>query len=36
VEGGRKVAEFLLAGGHGRIAHVAGWQGSSTGRTSRR
>ncbi|WP_284265583.1 LacI family DNA-binding transcriptional regulator [Roseicyclus amphidinii] len=32
VEGGRKVAEFLLAGGHGRIAHVAGWQGSSTGR----
>jgi DNA-binding LacI/PurR family transcriptional regulator len=32
VEGGRKVAEFLLAGGHSRIAHVAGWQGSSTGR----
>jgi DNA-binding LacI/PurR family transcriptional regulator len=32
VEGGRKVAEFLLAGGHHRIAHVAGWQGSSTGR----
>jgi DNA-binding LacI/PurR family transcriptional regulator len=32
VEGGRKVAEFLLAGGHERIAHVAGWQGSSTGR----
>ncbi|NKX43718.1 LacI family DNA-binding transcriptional regulator [Roseicyclus persicicus] len=32
VEGGRKVAEFLLAGGHGRIAHIAGWQGSSTGR----
>ncbi len=32
VEGGRKVAEFLLAGGHDRIAHVAGWQGSSTGR----
>ena len=32
VAGGRKVAEFLLAGGHARIAHVAGWQGSSTGR----
>jgi DNA-binding LacI/PurR family transcriptional regulator len=32
VAGGRKVAEFLLAGGHTRIAHVAGWQGSSTGR----
>lgn len=30
--GGRKVAEFLLAGGHARIAHIAGWQGSSTGR----
>ncbi len=30
--GGRKVAEFLLAGGHKRIAHIAGWQGSSTGR----
>ena len=32
VAGGRKVAEFLLAGGHRRIAHIAGWQGSSTGR----
>ncbi|MGJ8625904.1 MAG: LacI family DNA-binding transcriptional regulator [Sulfitobacter sp.] len=32
VEGGRKVAEFLFAAGHKRIAHVAGWQGSSTGR----
>jgi DNA-binding LacI/PurR family transcriptional regulator len=30
--GGRAVAEFLLAGGHRRIAHIAGWQGSSTGR----
>ncbi|WGW03450.1 LacI family DNA-binding transcriptional regulator [Tropicibacter oceani] len=30
--GGRRVAQFLLAGGHRRIAHVAGWQGSSTGR----
>jgi len=32
VAGGRKVAEFLIAGGHRRIAHIAGWQGSSTGR----
>lgn len=30
--GGRAVAEFLVAGGHRRIAHIAGWQGSSTGR----
>jgi len=30
--GGRKVARFLVAGGHRRIAHVSGWQGASTGR----
>ncbi len=30
--GATRVAEFLMAGGHERIAHVAGWQGSSTGR----
>lgn len=30
--GGRRVAEFLIAGGHRRIAHIAGWHGSSTGR----
>ncbi|OSQ47889.1 LacI family DNA-binding transcriptional regulator [Marivita geojedonensis] len=30
--GGAKVADFLVAGGHTRIGHVAGWQGSSTGR----
>jgi DNA-binding LacI/PurR family transcriptional regulator len=30
--GGRKVAEFLIAGGHQHIAHISGWQGSSTGR----
>lgn len=36
VEGGRKVAEFLVAGGHKRIAHIAGWEGSSTGRDRRR
>lgn len=29
--GGRKVARFLVAGGHQRIAHISGWQGSSTG-----
>lgn len=31
-EGGRKVARFLVEGGHQRIAHISGWQGSSTGR----
>ncbi len=30
--GGRRAAEFLLNGGHRRIAHVMGWQGASTGR----
>lgn len=32
IAGGRAVATFLVAGGHQRIAHIAGWQGSSTGR----
>jgi DNA-binding LacI/PurR family transcriptional regulator len=32
VAGGRRAAEFLVQGGHRRIAHVMGWQGSSTGR----
>ncbi len=36
VEGGRKVAEFLIAGGHRHIAHIAGWSGSSTGRDRQR
>lgn len=30
--GGRKVAEFLVAGGHKRIGYIAGWQGASTQR----
>lgn len=30
--GGAKVADFLVSGDHLRIGHVAGWQGSSTGR----
>ncbi len=30
--GGAKVAEFLVAGGHERIAYVAGWEGASTQR----
>ena len=30
VAGGRKLAEFLVAGGHQRIAHIAGWEGAST------
>jgi DNA-binding LacI/PurR family transcriptional regulator len=34
--GGRKAADLLLAGGHSRIAHVAGWAGSSTGRDRQR
>lgn len=32
IEGGHKVADFLVACGHQRIAHIAGWRGSSTGR----
>jgi DNA-binding LacI/PurR family transcriptional regulator len=32
ISGGRKATEFLIAGGHRRIAHITGWQGSSTGR----
>ncbi len=30
--GAGKIAEFLVAGGHRRIGHISGWQGSSTGR----
>lgn len=30
--GGRRVAEFLLAGGHRKIAYIAGWEGASTQR----
>lgn len=32
VEGGRSVARFLVAAGYRRIAHISGWQQSSTGR----
>ncbi|NNF73307.1 MAG: LacI family DNA-binding transcriptional regulator [Rhodobacteraceae bacterium] len=32
VGGARKIAEFLVAGGHKRIGHITGWMGSSTGR----
>ena len=32
VNGAGRAAEFLIRGGHTRIAHVMGWQGSSTGR----
>ena len=32
VAGGRKVADFLVAGGHRKIAHIAGWLGASTAR----
>jgi DNA-binding LacI/PurR family transcriptional regulator len=31
-EGGRMVARFLVAGGHRRIAYLAGWEGASTQR----
>jgi DNA-binding LacI/PurR family transcriptional regulator len=30
--GGRRIAEFLVAGGHKRITHITGWTGASTGR----
>ncbi|WP_171180512.1 LacI family DNA-binding transcriptional regulator [Ruegeria sp. HKCCD8929] len=30
--GGRKAAEFLLAGGHKKIGYIAGWEGASTQR----
>lgn len=30
VAGGRKLADFLAAGGHKRIGHIAGWEGAST------
>ncbi len=30
--GAKKIADFLVRGGHKRIAHIAGWAGSSTGR----
>ena len=33
--GGAAVADFLLAGGHSRIAHISGWLGASTGRDRR-
>ena len=36
VAGGARVAEFLVGAGHERIAHIAGWQGSSTGRDRKR
>jgi DNA-binding LacI/PurR family transcriptional regulator len=32
IAGGRRAAEFLIAGRHRRIAHIMGWQGASTGR----
>jgi DNA-binding LacI/PurR family transcriptional regulator len=32
IAGGRRAARHLIETGHRRIAHVMGWQGSSTGR----
>ncbi|WP_264210799.1 LacI family DNA-binding transcriptional regulator [Leisingera thetidis] len=32
IAGGRKAAEFLLAGGHEKIGYIAGWEGASTQR----
>jgi len=32
VRGGQKIAQFLIAGDHKRIAHIAGWEGASTQR----
>lgn len=34
--GGRRVAEFLVAGGHRRFGHIAGWEGASTTRDRER
>lgn len=33
--GGRKIADFLVQCGHRHIAHISGWEGSSTGRDRR-
>ena len=32
LDGGRQVAEFLVAGGHQRFGYIAGWEGASTQR----
>jgi len=32
VAGGRKIAEFLIRGGHRKIGHIAGWEETSTQR----
>ncbi len=32
ISGGRKAAEFLVAGGHRKIGYIAGWEGASTQR----
>ncbi|MBX2836670.1 MAG: LacI family DNA-binding transcriptional regulator [Gammaproteobacteria bacterium] len=32
IDGGKTVARFLIAGGHKKIAHIAGWEGASTQR----
>lgn len=32
VAGGRKAAEFLIAGGHKKISYISGWEGASTQR----
>ena len=31
IQGGRLAARFLASAGHTKIAHIAGWQGASTG-----
>ncbi len=30
MSGGRRLADFLIEGGHQRIGHIAGWEGAST------
>ena len=32
IEGGKKVAKFLVEGGHHKIGYIAGWEGASTQR----
>ncbi len=32
IEGGKKIAKFLISSGHNKISYIAGWEGASTQR----